>query len=229
MEPVAGKHSKLPDLTPKNEPAIGKPPIRVIIVEDDPDWVQAVSEYLQREDDIAIAGVAYTAEDALSLAESLEFDVALLDIQLTPGQTEGIMTALELARLRPEAKLIMLTSMSDEETIKKAFIAGAVHYIVKASYRDLPYAIRSSFRQRNPMEVLLKEFSRLKEEEQLQPLTPAEKEIVSLISQGYSRSQMEKKLFKAESTLKNQINAILKKLGVKSGKEAVDKIRRKGL
>ncbi|MBP1990327.1 response regulator [Paenibacillus eucommiae] len=205
------------------------PLIKIIMVEDDPDWVLAIAEFLKRETDMVLVGSASNPEEAVALAETTDFDVALLDIQLSPKHIDGIYTALEIARLRPQAKLIMLTSLQDEETIKKAFTAGAVGYLLKSNYMELPYAIRNAFHHAYPMEVLLKEFARLKEEEQLQQLTPAEKEIVSLIGDGYTRSQMEQKLYKSESTLKNQINRLLKKLGVKSGKEAVDKIKRKGL
>ena len=79
------------------------------------------------------------------------------------------------------------------------------------------------------MEALLKEFTRLKREEQLQVLTAAEREVFELIEDGYTQPQIQEKLYKAESTLKNQVNKMLKKLGVRSSKEAVEKVRRKGL
>ncbi|WP_010269117.1 response regulator transcription factor [Paenibacillus senegalensis] len=205
------------------------PAIQVLLVEDDPDWVDAVRQYLQRESDIEVAGTACSPEEALRLSTRLVFDIALLDIQLTPGKTDGIDLALQLAESHPSAKLIMLTSLSEEQTIQQAFTAGALQYVLKSQFRELPYIIRSSMREGNPLAALLKDYARLKQEEQLQPLTPAEREIIDLIGQGYTRSQIQSKLFKAESTLKNQIHAILKKLGVRSGKEAVDKIRRKGL
>ncbi len=69
----------------------------------------------------------------------------------------------------------------------------------------------------------------MKREEALRNLTPAEREVFELLNDGYTHTQIETKLYKTESTLKNQINKMLKKLGVKSGKEAVEKIRRKGI
>ena len=54
---------------------------------------------------------------------------------------------------------------------------------------------------------------RLKREERLRGLTPAEREVFDLLDEGYTHSQMEQKLFKTESTLKNQINKILKSSG----------------
>ncbi|SFE26366.1 two component transcriptional regulator, LuxR family [Paenibacillus algorifonticola] len=202
--------------------------IRVLLVEDDPDWVKAMTLFLNKEADLLVVGAASTAEEALSLARTLSFDVALLDIQLADHQQNGIYTAVEMHRIHA-AKIIMLTSMSEEEVMTQAFTAGAINYIEKTNFRQLPEAIRSAYHHPAPMEALLKEFARLKREEQLKDLTSAEREVFELIEQGYTQTQIEQKLYKAESTLKNQVNKMLKKLGVRSRKEAIEKVRRKGL
>lgn len=202
--------------------------IRVLLVEDDPDWVKAMTLFLNKEADLLVVGAASTAEEALSLARTLSFDVALLDIQLADHQQNGIYTAVEMHRIH-SAKIIMLTSMSEEDIMTQAFTAGAINYIEKTNFRQLPEAIRSAYHHPAPMEALLKEFARLKREEQLKDLTSAEREVFELIEQGYTQTQIEQKLYKAESTLKNQVNKLLKKLGVRSRKEAVEKVRRKGL
>lgn len=203
-------------------------PIRVLIVEDDPDWIKAISAFLNNEQDLLAVGAATTADEALRLAETLPFDVALVDVQLTAGGHEGIYVALELHQTHA-AKIIMLTSMTDESIMTQAFTAGAVNYIEKSRYKDLPGAIRTAHRHPAAMDALLKEFARLKREEQLGALTPAEREVFELIEQGHTQPEIERKLFKAESTLKNQVNKMLKKLGVRSSKEAVELVRRKGL
>ncbi|WP_214627595.1 response regulator transcription factor [Paenibacillus agaridevorans] len=206
----------------------GSGPIRILIVEDDLDWIKAISAFLNNESDMLVVGAATTTDEALQLADTLPFDVALVDIQLTAGGHEGIYAALELHQSHA-AKIIMLTSVTDEAVMTQAFTAGAVNYIEKSRYRDLPAAIRTAYRHPAAMEALLKEFARLKREEQLGALTPAEREVFELIEQGHTQSEIERKLYKAESTLKNQVNKVLKKLGVRSSKEAVELVRRKGL
>lgn len=203
-------------------------PIRVLVVEDDPDWIKAITSYLNSEPDILVVGAATAADEALRLAGTLAFDVVLMDIQLTGGGREGIYAALELHEMHP-AKIIMLTSVTDDRVMTQAFTAGAVNYIEKARFKELPSAIRTAHRHPAAMDALLREFARLKREEQLKALTPAEREVYELIEEGYTQSEIERKLFKAESTLKNQVNKILKKLGAKSSKEAVELVRRKGL
>jgi NarL family two-component system response regulator LiaR len=202
--------------------------IRVFIVEDDPDWIKAMTAFLNEEDDLLVVGAATDAEEAVRLAGSLAFDVVLMDIQLGHNRLGGIYAALEVHEIHP-AKIIMLTSVSDASVITQAFTAGAVNYIEKAHFKQLPQAIRSAFHHPAPMEALLNEFARLKREEQLRGLTDAEREVFELIEQGYTQSQIVRMLYKTESTLKNQVNKMLKKLGVKSSREAVEKVRRKGL
>jgi DNA-binding NarL/FixJ family response regulator len=202
--------------------------IKVLLVEDDPDWIKAMTAFLNHEDDILVVGAAMQSAEAIRLAQTLEFDVVLMDIQLTAGGMEGIYTAVEIHDIHP-AKIIMLTSVNDEHVITQAFTAGAVNYIDKTRFKEIPQAIRSAYHHPSAMEALLKEFSRLKREEQLKELTAAEREVFELIEEGYTQPQMEQKLYKAESTLKNQVNKILKKLGVKSSKEAVERVRRNGL
>ena len=203
--------------------------IRVLIVEDDLDWIKAMTVYLNYEEDIHVVGAAVDAEEARGLAKSVPCDVILMDIQLTANQQEGLYLAAELHERLPDARIIMLTSLDDEQIITRAFTAGAINYVEKTRYKELPQAIRNAVHHPGAMEVLLKEYARLKREEQLKELTPAEREVFELIEQGYTQSQIEKKLFKAESTLKNQVNKMLKKLGVRSSKEAVEKVRRKGI
>lgn len=203
--------------------------IHVFLVEDDPDWIKSMTVFLNAQEDMIVVGAAESPDQAIAMAEVLSFDIVLMDIQLTEGRLDGIYAAAEIHERKPEAKVIMLTSLDDELVIMQSYTAGAVNYIEKSNFEELPAAIRSAVHQPGSMEVLLKEFARLKREEQLRSLTPAEREVFDLLDEGYTHSQMEKKLFKTESTLKNQINKILKKLGVRSSREAVEKVRRKGI
>jgi len=202
--------------------------IKVFIVEDDTDWIKALTTFLNKESDLLVVGTATNSNDAISLAQTLTFDVVLMDIQLEGSRLDGIHTAM-LMHEHSSAKIIMLTSLNDEQTMTQAFTAGAVQYLEKTRFQELPQTIRSVYHHPAPMEALLNELARLKREEQLKELTGAEREVFELIEAGYTQSQIEKKLYKAESTLKNQVNKMLKKLGVRSSKEAVEKVKRRGI
>jgi len=203
--------------------------IRILIVEDDPDWIRSITTLLHQQPDLLVVGAATDAEEAVRLASSIEYDVVLMDVHLSDAGANGIHAALELRSIRPQSRAIMLTSQNDERTMTEAFTAGASYFLEKTRFRELASTIRSIHHHPEAMDALLKELSRLKREEQLQGLTAAEREVFELMEQGHTHAQIERRLFKAESTLKNQINKMLKKLGVRSGKEAVEKVRRNGL
>lgn len=202
--------------------------IKIFLVEDDPDWIKAMTAFLNKEEDLLVVGSASSSEEAVRLAQTLTFDIILMDIQLSDNGLDGIYAAVEILEIRP-AKIMMLTSLTDEHVITQAFTAGAINYLDKTRFKELPHAIRNAHHHPYVMETLLKELSRLKREEQLNELTVAEREVFELIEEGYTQAQIERKLYKAESTLKNQVNKILKKFGVKSSKEAVEMVKRKGL
>ncbi|HHW12682.1 MAG TPA: response regulator transcription factor [Firmicutes bacterium] len=107
--------------------------------------------------------------------------------------------------------------------------AGAVNFIPKTEYQAIPEAIRATYYNRSPVEVVLRDYSRLKEAELIQSLTRSEREILALAERGLSRSQISQRLHKSEQTIKNQIGVILKKLGVNRMKDAIIKIKTKGI
>jgi DNA-binding NarL/FixJ family response regulator len=202
--------------------------IKVLIVEDDLDWLKELVRFLYNEEDILIIGTATNKEEAVELAKTIQLDIVLMDINLSDNILDGIYATLEMTEIC-DAKVIMLTSLIDEEVIEKAFTAGAVNYIVKSKYKLIPHMIREAYSETTPVEILMKRYRNYKKEEQLRSLTPAETEVFNLVEQGYTRSQIEVKLYKTENTVKNQIKNILKKLGGSSVKEAIAKVEKRGL
>lgn len=204
--------------------------IRVAIVEDDPDWQGILQIYLKKAEDISIVWTASGKEQFLELAGETEADIYLMDINLTGSSLDGLQAALELREGgRVSGRIIMLTSIDEKDVIRQSFMAGAVHYVLKKDIAELADVIRSVHQGDTPREVLVKEFCRLKQEEQLKELTPAEREVFELLEEGLSRSEMEARLQKTENTLKAQIKNILRKLNVSNTKEAVRKVRSGGL
>lgn len=204
-------------------------PIKVVLIEDDVDWLNIMELIIGQEDDMILVGCGTTQEEALNLANAIEVDVFLIDINLTFNNLDGIYTALELQQIC-NSKIIMLTSMSDEEVIQKSFIAGASDYILKKDVHRIPEIIRSTYlNESNPVETVLKDYRRMKSEEQLKELTNAERQVYKLIEQGHSRREIQKKLLKSNNTLKIQIKNILKKMSVSNSKDAIKKVKSRGL
>lgn len=202
--------------------------IKVAIVDDDINWTKEMAKILNREKDIVIVGTAFSKEEAINMVENISIDVILMDINLSGNKCDGIAATLEINRIK-EIKTIMITSHTDESIILNSFIAGAKNYIKKSEYNQISDAIRNLFKDSSPFEVLLKDYARLKEEEQLSILTPTEKEIYKLVEGGNSRSQIQDILLKSENTIKNQIKNIFKKFNVNSCKQAIEKVKSRGI
>lgn len=98
--------------------------IRVVIVEDDPDWLRGLQSYLQKEPDIRLVGHASSGKAAVELLEKTEADVVLMDIMMSDSP-EGIWAAAEIVKCSG-ARVIMLSSMEDKELIFDAFKGRAV-------------------------------------------------------------------------------------------------------
>ena len=202
--------------------------IQVAIVEDDLGWLKALTSFLNKQDDILVEGTATNREDAVNLARTSIFDVIIMDINLNENKRDGILAAVEILQ-SVKVKIIMLTSLKDDEIITDSFTAGAVNYISKENYIEIPNAIRTAFHNDSPIEVLLNEFSKLKRDEQLKELSGSEKQVYDLLEKGYTKAGIESKLYKTANTVKSQVKHILRKLGVSNSKEAVLKVKTKGL
>ncbi len=116
--------------------------IKVLIVEDDPDWIKALTFFLNREEDICIIGSTSDKENAVQMVKSIEIDIVLMDMVLGENQYGGICITEELARLN-KAKIIVLSSVSSKDIIAKCLTAGAVRFVNKTDYRELPSILRS--------------------------------------------------------------------------------------
>lgn len=202
--------------------------IRVAIVEDDLLFQKSLASFINKQPDMVVVGAASNKNDAVNLAKSMVIDLILMDINLHGNDSDGIIAAMEILQFS-EAKIVMLTGIDDVSTIMNSFTAGAMHYILKENYIEIPNTIRLLHKNETPFKVLFNEFSRLKKEEQLQELSYPEKEIYHLIEQGYTQIEIGQLLYKTQNTIKTQIKSILKKLKVKNTKEAVRKIESKGI
>ncbi|NTU31353.1 response regulator transcription factor [Brevibacillus sp. HB1.1] len=209
-------------------------PIRVFLVEDDPVWRKGLIDFLNKEPDLTVVGEAGFKAEAIERFLPAQADVVLMDINLTENNLDGIETAIEFMALQADSKIIMLTSLTDEAVIVESFSAGAVNYISKSSFKEIPDAIRAAYNSQSAIHptaaaALRNEFLRLKNDENQKLLSPAERDILQLIHQGQTQTQIEQSLHITKRTIKNHINRILKKMGVKTSKEAAAKASQKKL
>ncbi|MGG1217205.1 response regulator transcription factor [Priestia endophytica] len=189
-------------------------PIKLMVVEDDPVWMKCVCEYVEKEEGITVVKQAYTKEQAIQVNNE-QVDIVLMDLSLTKDEAD--LSGIEVARKlysKGMKKIIMLTSWEETDTILESFDIGAINYVTKTSYRDIPKAVRDAYEGKVSLHsdvspILVKE---LKKERKIKVLTPTERDVYELKEKGLSRKQIAEKLYKSVETVKKQLKVIRSKI-----------------
>jgi DNA-binding NarL/FixJ family response regulator len=176
------------------------------------------------------------AAGAIQAAVRERPDVCLLDIRM-PG--DGLAAAWEIAARMPQAKIVMLTVSDDDADLFAALRAGAHGYLLKTmNLRRLPDALEGvlsgeAAMPRALVTHVLEQF-RGHEPRWRQPvaddsscgrLTSREWEVLALLTQGLSTSEIAQRLMLSDSAVRVHISAIVRKLGVPDRAAAIDLFR----
>jgi two-component system response regulator DevR len=188
---------------------------------------RGVRDLVSAEDDIVVVGEASTGEEALQRIPLARPDVAVLDVRLG-GDAAGI-TGVEVCRdvrsAHPEIACVMLTSYADDEALFSSIMAGAAGYVLKQIRgSDLVDAIRRVAGGESLLDpaVVARVLERLRAPvaDPLAALTPQERRILALITEGMTNRQIGEQMFLAEKTVKNYVSHLLAKLGMERRTEA---------
>lgn len=199
--------------------------IRVFLMDDHELVRRGLVDLLKSEPNMTVVGEAGTAAEALRRIPTTHPDVALLDGRLPDGS--GIDVCREIRSSNPEIRCVILTSFDDDEALFSAIMAGASGYLLKeVGGSSLVAGIRQVAEGRSLIDpaVTQKLLDRLRnpirEVSKLDALTPREREILDLITDGYTNRQIGDKLFLAEKTVKNYVSILLTKLGMQRRTQA---------
>ena len=120
-------------------------PVKVLIVDDQDIFANALQLWLNGRDGFEVVGVARDGSEAIDLAVLLGPDVVLMDLGLP--QMDGLEATRRLRALKPDARVIAITGKSENEDRTAAFEAGVVDYLVKGGLEDeVQDAIRRALR-----------------------------------------------------------------------------------
>ncbi|MGD0344962.1 MAG: response regulator transcription factor [Acidimicrobiales bacterium] len=196
---------------------------------DDHEVVRAgLRDLLENADEnIAVVGEASSAEEALSRIAAIRPDVAILDVRLGEGETDGIAVCREIRSAHPEIACLMLTSFADDEALFAAIMAGAAGYLLKeVRGRDIVGSVKRAARGESLLDPALtqKLIDRMRtggpEDERLARLTSRERRVLDLVAEGKTNREIGAELYLAEKTVKNYVSNILSKLGMQRRTEA---------
>lgn len=207
--------------------------MNVVIVDDHPLIRAGLVSILQNEDTLRIVGEASNRQEAMSLLETLQPDIAIVDHQL--GRESGLDLIVEARKQGIFCEYVVLSSSSSEEDFKQAKNLGIAGYILKESLpEELVHALRMISTGRNYydqkiFEFLLKTRTSNTPDRSVDSLTRKETEVLIELGKGLSNKEISEMLFVTEYTVKKHVSQILAKLRLSDRTQAALYANAKGL
>ncbi|CQR64787.1 response regulator [Streptomyces leeuwenhoekii] len=190
--------------------------IKVLLVDDHQVVRRGLRTFLEVQDDIEVVGEAADGAEGVERAEALKPDVILMDVKM-PGM-DGVAALRRLRELGNTARVLVVTSFTEQRTVVPALRAGAAGYV----YKDIdPDALAGAIRSVHAGHVLLQPEvadALLSREEggagqgRAGALTDREREVLGLIADGRSNREIARALVLSEKTVKTHVSNILMKL-----------------
>jgi DNA-binding NarL/FixJ family response regulator len=209
--------------------------VRVLLVDDQALFREALSTLLQVRPEIEVIGEAGDGAAALRQAADLEPDVVLMDLHMPV--LDGIAATRRLRVEHPEVRVLALTTFDDDEDVFAALRAGAVGYLLKDVSGDrLVEALLAASRGESVLQPsvaarVVARFAQLPDEAPPRaqplviPLSERELEVLRLLAEGGSNREIAGALFLAEGTVKNHVTNVLAKLGARDRTQAALRAR----
>ncbi len=208
--------------------------IRVLLVDDQALFREALHTLLSVQPGIEVVGEAGNGEEALHFVAQLQPEVVLMDLQMPV--LDGVAATRRLHSEHPACHVIVLTTFDDDEYVFEGLRAGAIGYLLKdAPAKKLVEAIEAAakgetFLQPSIAAKVVAEFTRqatpkLPPEALVEPLTSREIDILRLLARGLSNHEIADELVITEGTVKNHVTNVLGKLGVRDRTQAALKAK----
>ncbi|MFE2429505.1 response regulator [Streptomyces sp. NPDC059373] len=198
--------------------------IRVLLVDDHQVVRRGLRTFLEVQPDIEVVGEAGDGDEGVLRAQELSPDVILMDVKM-PG-TDGITALRRLREEGSQARVLVVTSFTEQRTVVPALRAGAAGYV----YKDVdPDALAGAIRSVHAGHVLLQPEvadALLSQEEagggtgRGTTLTEREREVLTLIADGRSNREIARALVLSEKTVKTHVSNILMKLDLSDRTQA---------
>ena len=193
--------------------------MRVLVIDDDKLVCVSLKTILEVEKDITVVGTGFNGQEAIELYQSLKPDILLMDIRME-GMT-GLGAAETILKKDNNAKILFLTTFSDNEYIIKALKIGAKGYIIKQNFECIVPSLRAVYTGQNVFgdDIVSKIPSLINSSGQKDSssfgITQKELEIITLVADGLSNKEIANSLFLSEGTVRNTITTILQKLDLR--------------
>jgi two-component system NarL family response regulator len=201
-------------------------PIRVMSVDDHRLMREGIVRILGLASDIQVVCTAATGEEAISLFLTARPDVTLMDLQLK-GMS-GVDAIRQIRRVKPEARIIVLTMYDGDEDVFRSLDAGASGYLLKdAIPEDLIRMIREVHAGLRPISPEMAAIFKARRDRPT--LTPREEQVLGLLAKGMRDKEISSELRISQRTTQVHLRSIFSKLDVHDRTAALAVAVRQGI
>ncbi len=193
--------------------------MNIVIIDDDKLVALSLKTILESTGRINVLAMGESGNDGISLYDEYKPDVMLMDIRMD-GMT-GLEAGEIILKKNADAKILYLTTFSDDEYIVRALNMGAKGYILKQDFEGIAPALeavmngQSVFGEKiiSKLPVLIQQKSTFNYSEM--NINEKEQEIIILVAEGLSNKEIATKLYLSEGTVRNYLSEILEKLDLR--------------
>jgi len=193
--------------------------MNIIIADDDFLVTTALKTILEASGQVTVLGTGTDGTDAVKLYRKYKPDILLTDIQMKTKS--GLEATEEILKDFPDARILLLTTFSDDEYIVKALKLGAKGYLLKQDYESILPALRAVASGQTVFgtEIISKIPELIKNTDTFDyavyGISEKEFSIIRLVADGYSNKEIASELFLSEGTVRNYLSTILEKLNLR--------------
>lgn len=193
--------------------------MRVLVVDDDNLVAISLKTILEADAEVEVTGIGQNGADAIAMYREQQPDILLMDIRME-GMT-GLEATEQILQEFEAAKILFLTTFSDDEYIVKALNMGAKGYLLKQDFEGIVPALKAVYGGQSvfggdivgKIPVLMQGKGEV--DYSGYDINEKEQAIIQLVAEGLSNREIAGELFLSEGTVRNYISTILEKLGLR--------------
>lgn len=191
----------------------------ILLIDDDALVTAALKTILETDEEIKVIGTGSSGQEAIALYARLQPDLLLMDIRMK--DMDGLDASAKILSNFPQAKILLLTTFSDDEYIIRALKTGTKGYLLKQDYASILPAIRAVCNGQTVFgsEIIHRIPDLLQRKTPFDyekyGILPKELEIIKAVANGFSNREIADALFLSEGTVRNYLSVILDKLGLR--------------
>ena len=190
--------------------------MRVVIVDDDKLVCISLKTILEADKDLSVIGIGNDGDEAIDLYKKLKPDILLMDIRMS--NMSGLEAGEAILKEDKNAKILFLTTFSDNEYIIKALKIGAKGYIIKQNFESIVPSLKAVYIGHSVFgeDIVTKIPSLINRSSKADfsnfGITEKELNIITLVAEGLNNKEIASQLYLSEGTVRNTITIILEKL-----------------